>query len=137
MKNNPTVKKLFTAAALAALLIAQTAYAANWYLMAADVKTISQPHAASTMVKGSVAGPVHFTAQGESESREQCETDRHKLVQDWRRHSIVARGGWSQFGFTSPNVFAQCISADDPRLSKASGPPKMDILLHTRRLRGR
>jgi hypothetical protein len=123
-------------AALTALLFAQTAYAETWYLMAADVKVISQPKAASTMVKGAVAGPVHFSSRAEFESRSQCESDRHKLLQDWRRHSIVARGGWAKHGFTTPNVFAQCIGAGDPRLSKSSGAvPAMDILLQVRRIR--
>ncbi len=48
----------------------------------------------------------------------------------------MARGGWSKYGFSSPNVFAQCTSAGDPRLSKVPGAnPTMDILLQTRRIR--
>jgi len=134
------MKKLLLAQslfALAVLLFAHAAYAETWYLMAADDKAISEPKAASMMVKGSVAGPVRFTARGEFESRSQCESDRHKLVESWRRHSIVARGGWTKYGFTTPNVFAQCASATDPRLSKPSANPTMDIMLQTRRVRGR
>jgi hypothetical protein len=125
----------FAIAALATLLFAQAAYAESWYLMAADPKAISEPKAASMMVKGAVAGPVHFISQGEFERRGECESDRHKLIQDWRRHSIIARGGWAKHGFTTPNVFAQCIGAGDPRLSKSGDNPSMDILLQTRRFR--
>ena len=137
------VKKLtvaqaqFAIFALVTLLFAGAAYAETYYLMAADPKVIGEPKAASMMVKGAVAGPVHFVSQGEFESRSQCEADRHKLIQDWRQHSIIARGGWAKHGFTTPNVFAQCISATDPRLKSAGPNPTMDILLQTRRTRFR
>jgi hypothetical protein len=127
----------FAIAALIALLFAPAASAETWYLMAADPKAISQPHAATSMAKGAVAGPIRFTSRGDFETRANCESDRTKLVQDWTRHSIIARGGWSHFGFTSPNVFAQCIAKSDPRLSKSAATPTMDILLQTRRVRGR
>jgi hypothetical protein len=134
----PLVAQLpFATAIVATLLFAHAAYAETWYLMAADEKAISEPQAASTMVKGSVVGPVRFTARGEFESRSQCESDRHKLVHSWRQHSIVARGGWSKYGFTTPNVFAQCASAGDPRLKSSGANPTMDIMLQTRRARGR
>jgi len=118
------------------LLFTRAAQAETWYLMAADPKVIGEPKAASTMIKGSVAGPVHFVSRGEFESRSQCESDRHKLVQDWRRHSITVHGGWARHGFTTPNAFAQCIGAGDPRLSKsAGGAPAMDVMLQARRVR--
>lgn len=105
--------------------------------MAADPKVIGQPKAASMMVKGAVAGPVHFTAQGRFDSRGQCESDRTKAIHEWRQHSVIAHGGWSMHGINSPNVFVQCISSGDPRLSKAADNPAMDILLQTRRVRRR
>jgi hypothetical protein len=124
---------------LLTLMFAGAAHAENWYLMAADEKVLSDTQAASVMSKGSMVGPVHFSSQGEFNSRHECETDRHKLIHDWRKHSIIARGGWAKHGITTPNAFAQCIPADDPRLVKASAPadaktgPTMDILLHARR----
>ncbi len=133
MKNN----LLHIQFALAALLVlAQNSHAASWYLMAADVNVISQPKAASSMVKGSMAGPVRFTARGDFASRSECESDRTGMVQDWLKHSVIARGGWSRFGFTSPNVFIQCISDSDPRLSQSGGTRTMDILLQVRKFRG-
>ncbi len=135
MKRPRAAQAQFAIAVLATLLFARTAYAEAWYLMAADAKAIGEPKAASLMAKGSVAGPVHFISQGQFQSRSQCESDRHKLIQDWRQQGILAHGGWAKYGFTTPNVFAQCISADDPRLSKSSGPnPTMDILLPVRRV---
>ena len=137
MKKLTVAQLQLAIAVLATLLFARAAYAESWYLMAADPKVVGQPKAASMMIKGAVAGPVHFVSQGESESRDQCESERQKLIQDWQRHSIIARGGWAKHGFTTPNVFAQCVSASDPRL-KSSGPnPTMDILLQTRRVRFR
>jgi hypothetical protein len=121
------------------LMFAGAAFAENWYLMAADVKVIGDSQAASVMSKGSMVGPVHFASQGEFNSRAACEADRHKLIHDWRKHSIIAHGGWAKHGITTPNAFAQCISAGDPRLVKASAgadvkaAPTMDILLHARR----
>jgi hypothetical protein len=137
VKKTDGAQTRFAIAALATLLFAQAAYAESWYLMAADPKVISEPRAASMMVKGAVAGPVHFVSQGEFGNRSQCESDRHKLIQDWRQHSIIAHGGWAKHGFTTPNIFAQCIGAGDPRLSKSSANPTMDILLQTRRVTGR
>ena len=125
--------------ALLTFIFAGAAYAETWYLMAADEKVISEAQAASMMSKGSMVGPVHFASQGEFNSRDACEADRHKLIHDWRKHSIIARGGWAKHGITTPNAFAQCISASDPRLVKASATsdvkagPTMDILLHARR----
>jgi hypothetical protein len=63
------------------------------------------------MIKGSVAGPIRFTSQGSFASRAQCESDRDKLVHDSQRHSITIRGGWSHYGFHSPNAFAQCVAS--------------------------
>jgi hypothetical protein len=128
--------KRILAAALIALALATTAFAETWYLMAADEKTTSEPKAANMMAKGSLVGPLHFTSRGEFASRDQCEADRHKLLNDWRRHSIVARGGWSRRGFTTPNAFAQCLSAADPRLVKAAdAPPSADLMLQVPRRR--
>jgi hypothetical protein len=126
-------------AIFAMMLLAAAAQAETWYLMAADPDVISQPQAANMMSKGSMVGPVHFISQGEFNRRGECETDRHKLVHDWRRHSIIARGGWAKHGINNPNAFAQCVSDTDPRLAKSAAPgdvktgPTMDILLHARR----
>ena len=126
-------------AIFAVMLLAAAAQAETWYLMAADPNVISQPQAANMMSKGAMVGPVHFSSQGEFNSRGECETDRHKLVHEWRQHSIIARGGWAKHGINNPNAFAQCVSGADPRLSKsaaagdAKAVPAMDILLHARR----
>jgi hypothetical protein len=126
-------------AIFAAIVFAATAHAETWYLMAADEKVMSEPQAANMMSKGSMVGPVHFISQGEFNSRDECETDRHKLIHSWRQHSIIARGGWAKHGITTPNAFAQCISDADPRLVKSASAagvktgPTLDILLHARR----
>src|SRR5262245_42900089 len=114
-------------ALLATVLSTGIAHAdTTWYLMAADVKVISEPQAATKMSKGSMVGPVHFTSQGESNSRHECESDRRKLIHDWRQHSIIARGGWARHGITTPNSFAHCISSSDRRLLKAT--PAVDAM---------
>lgn len=126
-------------AIVAAVLFAATAHAETWYLMAADEKVISEPQAANMMSKGSMVGPVHFASQGEFGSRHECETDRHQLIHGWRKHSIIARGGWAKHGINNPNAFAQCVSDADPRLVKSAAAADvktgrtMDILLHARR----
>jgi hypothetical protein len=128
-------------ALLAIVWFAGIADAETWYLMAADVKVISEPQCATKMSKGSMVGPVHFTAQGESNSRRECESDRRELIHNWRQHSIIARGGWAGHGITSPSSFAHCISSSDQRLLKptpavdAVAGPTMDILLHGKRRR--
>jgi hypothetical protein len=134
MKIGPRATRI--AFALIALLCARAAYADTWYLMAADPKVIGQPKAANMMVKASVAGPIHFTSQGASQSRDQCESGRTSLLHSWRRLSLTMRGGWDRYGVHNPNVFAQCVSSTDPRLSK-SEVPTMDIMVpvKTRRIR--
>lgn len=130
------MNRVLTAIA-AVVLFAATAHAETWYLMAADEKALSQPQAANMMSKGSMVGPVHFSSQSEFNSRHECEADRHKLIHDWRQHSIIAKGGWAKHGINNPNAFAQCISGADPRLVKSAAAadvkPTMDILLHARR----
>jgi hypothetical protein len=126
-------------AIFAVTLFAATAQAEIWYLMAADPNVISQPQAANVMSKGAMVGPVHFISQGEFNRRGECETDRHKLVHEWRQHSIIARGGWAKHGINNPHAFTQCVSDTDPRLAKSAAPGDvkttrtMDILLHARR----
>ena len=134
--------KATLATALMALVVVGVAHAETWYLMAADEKALSEPNAGSVMSKGSTIGPVRFAARGDFSSRNQCESDRHKLVDDWRKQTIITRGGWTQQGITSPSVFAQCVSDSDPRLMKApSGTnvrgPTMDVLLYARHRRAR
>jgi len=130
------------ATALMALVLVGVAHAETWYLMAADEKDLSEPHAAGVMSKGSTIGPVPFAAHGDFDSRNLCESDRRKLVDDWRKQSIIAHGGWARQGITSPSVFAQCVSDSDPRLMKAPAGtnvrgPTMDVLLHARHRRAR
>jgi hypothetical protein len=120
-------------AAVMTVLLTTVAYAESWYLMAADEKVISDRKAANMMDKGAVVGPVRFTSTADFSSRDDCETSRVELVQEWRKQSIIARGGWTKHGFTTPNVFAQCVSASDPRLKSATGVRYMTILLQSRR----
>lgn len=117
------------------ILFASAAYAETWYLMAADEKVISDPKAATTMDKGAVVGPIRFTSKEEFASRSECETSRVQLVQDWRKQSVIARGGWAKHGFTTPNAFAQCVSGSDPRLKMAGDVRYMSTVLQARRRR--
>jgi hypothetical protein len=34
------------------------------------------------------------------------------------RLSVIKRGSWDKYGFTSPSAFVRCVSADDPQLKK-------------------
>ena len=115
--------KIVLIATFAAVLFAATVHAETWYLMAADEKVMSEPQTANVMSKGSMVGPVHFISQGEFNSRHECETDRHKLIHDWRKHSIIANGGWAKHGITTPNAFAQCISDADRAWRNRRPPP--------------
>jgi hypothetical protein len=133
VKHLAHTSKQIVLACLLTLLLDQAAHAATWYLMAADVKVISQPKAANMMSKGAVVGPIHFASQGSYPSRDQCESARQKLLDDWRQYSIPARGGWNRYGFHTPNSFAQCVSSADPRVSKGEV-PTMDITLPKKRI---
>ena len=128
-----------TAMSVAALIIlgmAEVAHANSWYLMAADEKKLSEPGVAAIMYRGSSVGPLSFVSRGEFESRSQCELNRRKLINDFRKHSVIAHGGWAKHGISTPSVFTQCVLDDDPRLVKMPAGsegkrPTMDILLHT------
>jgi hypothetical protein len=117
------------------LLFVTAAYAETWYLMAADQKVISDRKAATVMDKGVVVGPVRFTSKAEFTVRNDCETSRIKLVQDWRKEGVISRGGWAKHGFTTANAFAQCVSDSDPRIKVADGVRYMSILLQSGRRR--
>ena len=122
-------------AALILLGIAELAHANSWYLMAADEKKLSEPGVAAIMYRGSSVGPLSFVSRGAFKSRSQCELNRRKLIDDFRKRSVIAHGGWAKHGISSPSVFTQCVSDTDPRLVKmpagGDGRPTMDILLHT------
>jgi len=106
----------------AVVLFAASAQAETWYLMAPNEKEMSSPRAASVKHKGPVVGPIHFESRAEFPSRKQCEPARQKVINDWRRASVITRGSWNQLGFTSPSKFVRCVSSGDPRLVKSSLP---------------
>jgi hypothetical protein len=125
------VRRILLAIA-ASVFFVTAVHAETWYLMAADEKVMSNAGAATMMSKGSMVGPVHFTSQGVFNSRHECESDRHKLIHDWRKQSIIAQGGWAKHGITTPNAFAQCVSGSDPRLKSSGGTQSRVIMLHRR-----
>jgi hypothetical protein len=110
---------VFTAIGLT-MLLATAAQAQSWYLMAPDEKIISNPGVAIRMEHGPVMGPLEFTSRAQFSSRAECEPARQKLITDWRQLSVIKRGSWNKYGFTSPSVFVRCIPADDPQLKKPS-----------------
>jgi hypothetical protein len=105
---------------LAVVLFATSAQAETWYLMYPNEKEMSSSRAASVKNKGSVAGPIHFESRAEFPSRRQCEPARQKVINDWRRASVVMRGSWNELGFASPSEFVRCVSSGDPRLVRSS-----------------
>jgi len=105
---------------LALVLFATSAQAETWYLMTPNKQQMSSSHEASVKKLGSVVGPIHFEARAEFPSRGQCEPARQKVIDDWRRTSVMTLGSWSALGFTSPSEFVRCVSSADPRLVKSS-----------------
>lgn len=109
--------------------------AAGWYVMAADEKVVGAPQAADRMSRGAVAGPFELSSQGELASRDDCEAARSKLIEDWRRQSLIARGSWDRHGLMSPGSFIRCVSATDPHLKKSTAAgrkqetPTMEVFL--------
>jgi hypothetical protein len=128
--------------ALVLILAMTTAvHAATWYLMAADMKAMSNPSVADRLSKGSRLGPLHLTSQAEFPSREECEPARDKLIDTWRKQSVTMRGGWDKYGIITPAGFIRCVSDSDPHLVKSStaGEAKpaasLVVLLNKRRVR--
>jgi hypothetical protein len=129
---------VFTAIGLT-MLLATTAQAQTWYLMAPDEKIMSNPRVAVRMEHGPVVGPLEFTSRAQFSSRAECEPARQKLITNWRQLSVIKRGSWDKYGFTSPSVFVRCVPADDPQLKKphagADALPSMETFVnrpHTR-----
>jgi hypothetical protein len=91
-----------------------------WYLMAPDEKVVSNPGVAVKMEHGPVMGPLEFTTRKKFSSRAECEPARQKLVTAWRQLSVIKRGSWDKYGFTSPSIFVRCIRADDPQLKNST-----------------
>ena len=122
---------VFTAVALTMLLVA-AAQEQTWYLMAPDEKVVSDPGVAIRMEHGPVMGPLVFTSRDTFPSRPQCESARQKLVTDLRQLSVIKRGSWDRYGFTSPSVFTRCVKSDDPMLkrSSADAPPSMETFVN-------
>jgi len=102
------------------MLLATAAQAQTWYLMAPDEKIMSNPGVAVRMEHGPVVGPLEFTSRAEFPSRAECEPARQKLITDWRQRSVIKRGSWNKYGFTSPSYFVRCVPADDQQLKKSS-----------------
>jgi hypothetical protein len=102
------------------MLLATTAQAQTWYLMTPDVKVMSNPMVAVRMEHGPVMGPLEFTSHAQFSSRAECEPARQKLIAEWWKLSVIKRGSWDKYGFTSPSAFVRCVSADDQKLKKPS-----------------
>ena len=111
---------------------ATVAYAQTWYLMAADEKIVSNPRVASRMERGPVMGPLEFTSRDSFPARAQCESARRKLITDMRQLSVIRRGHWDRYGFTSPSVFSRCVGSNDSilRRSSADAPPTMETFVN-------
>ncbi len=124
---------VFTAIALI-MLSATTAQAQTWYLMAPDEKILSNPRVTIRMEHGPVMGPLEFISRAKFSSRAECEPARQKLVTEWRQLSVIKRGSWNKYGFTSPGAFVRCVPADDPQLKKihtgADGLPSMETFVN-------
>jgi hypothetical protein len=105
---------------LAVVLFATSAQAETWYLMAPNEQQMSSSHEASVKKLGSVVGPIHFESRAAFPSRGRCEPARQKVIDDWRRASVMVLGSWNALGFTSPSEFIRCVSSEDPRLVKSS-----------------
>jgi hypothetical protein len=114
------ISALVFATFVVTLPLTTAARAQMWYLMAPDEKVVSNPRVAIRMEHGPVVGPLEFTTRGRFSSREECEPERQKLVTEWRRLSVIKRGSWDRYGFTSPSVFVRCIRADDQQLKKSN-----------------
>ncbi|MBV8055618.1 MAG: hypothetical protein JO071_10305 [Deltaproteobacteria bacterium] len=123
----------FTAIALI-MLLATAAQAQTWYLMAPDEKIVSNPGAAIRMEHGPVLGPLEFILRAKFASRAECEPARRKLVAEWLQLSVIKRGSWNKYGFTSPGAFVRCVPADNPKLKKShtsvDGLPSMETFLN-------
>lgn len=114
--------KLLFAATSITLLLTSVAQAQTWYLMAPDEKIVSEPRVAIRMERGPVVGPLEFISRAKFSTRAECEPAREQLVARWRQLSIIKRGSWDRYGFTSPSIFVRCIPANDPHLKKEGGP---------------
>jgi hypothetical protein len=118
-------------------MLATTVQAETWYLMAPDEKIVTDPRAAIRMEHGPVVGPFEFTSRGSFSSRAECEPAKQKLVMQWRQLTVITRGSWGRYGFTSPSEFLRCVSSDDPQLKKAGagGSPTMETFINRPRRR--
>lgn len=125
---------LIMAGIMLAMRSAAASPAPSWFLMAPDEKILSDPKVAIRMEHGPVVGPLKFNSRGEFPSRAQCEPARQKLVTQWRQLSVIKRGSWDKYGFTSPSVFVSCVPADNPLLkrphSDTEAPPTMETFVN-------
>jgi hypothetical protein len=114
--------------------LAVAAQTQTWYLMAPDEKILSNPRVTIRMEHGPVLGPLEFSSRAKFSSRAECEPARLELIKQWRQLSVIQRGSWNKYGFTSPSVFARCVPADDPQLKGAHGgaeaAPSMETFLN-------
>jgi hypothetical protein len=123
------------------LMLSSSAHAGTWYLMAADLKVVSNPSVADRLYQGSRLGPLQLTSQGEFSSRDECEPTRKKLIDAWRKQSVTKRGAWDKYGINSPGGFIRCVPDTDPHLTKSSvndpakEGPSIEVFLRIRRVR--
>jgi hypothetical protein len=118
--NSRAVLKVAFATIALTIVFPTASQAQTWYLMAPEEKIISDPRVAIRMEHGPVVGPLDFKSRGKFPSRAECEPARQKLVTQWRQMSVIKRGSWDRYGFTSPSAFVRCVPSDDPQLKKSA-----------------
>jgi len=127
------MSNLIFAAIVLRMSLAAAADAQAWYLMAPDEKIVSNPRVAVRMEHGPVVGPLEFISRAKFSSRAECEPARQKLVADWLQLSVIKRGSWDKYGFTSPSAFIRCVPAGDPQLklhADADSLPSMETFVN-------
>jgi hypothetical protein len=125
--------KLVIPALAIAMLLTSAAQRQSWYLMAPEEKIVSEPRVAIRMEHGPVVGPLEFLPRQKFSSRAECEPARQQLVTKWRQLSVIKRGSWDRYGFTSPSVFVRCVPEDDPQLKRhesSAGMPTMETFIN-------
>jgi hypothetical protein len=133
--------RICPAVVLILMLSSTSVHAGTWYLMAADLKVVSNPSVADRLYQGSRLGPLQLTSQGEFSSRDECEPARKKTIDVWRRESVTKRGAWDKYGINSPGEFIRCVPDTDPHLTKSSvndranEGPSIEVFLRIRRVR--
>jgi hypothetical protein len=101
------------------LVVATSARAENWFLMAPYENVMDNPMAVHQLAPEAANSPVMLVSHATFASHGECASARVKMMQQWRERGSLSAQQFRQYG--GPSFLFRCAAESDPHLVKSPG----------------